>query len=190
MGNGPSGCLEFFDVPNYIISIKTGDTKGAGLHSKAEVTLINDERKEKKQIQLSGCCVTVFKKGRINSFNIYKMKDFGTINRIIIEKNKEQNDVEWFVERITVRHIDEETEYETIFPINRWLRNRPLIVCEYDTCLPQHESSLKQRSSELNIKRVLYGYQKSNHRPPQVGQGIFFLLYSTFFFFLTVVFFL
>lgn len=168
MGNGNSGCLDFFDVPNYIISIKTGDTKGAGLHSKAEVTLINDERKEKKQIQLSGCCVTVFKKGRINSFNIYKMKDFGTINRIIVEKNKEQNDVEWYVERITVRHIDEETEYETIFPINRWLRNRPLVVSEFDICLPQHESSSKQRSSELNIKRVLYGYQKSNHRPPQL----------------------
>ena len=161
MGNN-NGCLECFESPDYIISVKTGDTKGAGLHNSADIILINERNEESRKIQLSGCCVTVFKKGRTDTFNVKNLPDFGTVRKIIMEQHKDQTDVEWFIDKITVRHIGEDTEAETVFPVHRWLRmNRQLTINEYDSSLPQHECNKQQRASELNMKRVIYGYRKT-----------------------------
>ena len=169
MGNS-NGCLECFEIPNYIIYVKTGDTKGAGLHNSAQITLINDVGDASEKINLSGCCVTVFKKGRTDSFKVRKLPNFGTIKRIIIEQDKTQNDVEWFVEKIIVRHIDEESEGDTIFPVHRWLRHKPLGISEYDTCLPQYEVFAEQRVNEISMKRIVYGYRRATEdMPPQVS---------------------
>lgn len=169
MGN-QNGCFECFEVPNYIIYVKTGDTKGAGLHNSAEITLINESGDESEKTNLNGCCVTVFKKGRTDSFKVRKLPSFGTIKRIIIQQDKTQEDVEWFIEKITVRHIDEESEGDTIFPVHRWLRHRSLGITQYDSCLPQFEMFAEQRAHEISMKRVIYGYRKAaEDLPPQVN---------------------
>ena len=178
MGNA-NGCFECFEVPNYIIYVKTGDTKGAGLHNAAEITLINELGEESHKLHLNGCCVTVFKKGRTDSFKVRKVGNFGTIKRIIIEQNKEQEEVEWFIEKIIVRHINEESEGDTIFPIHRWLRNKPLSISEYDSSLPQNDLSAEQRASEISMKRSIYGYRKSaEYLPAQVNVDFFYTLVS------------
>lgn len=112
-------CSYSFQVPNYIVYVKTGDTKGAGLHDRAQITLVNERGQHSPQLSLNGCCVTVFKAGRTDSFKVRKLPDFGTVKRVIIEQARDQDEVEWFIEKIVVRHINEDSEGDTIFPIQR-----------------------------------------------------------------------
>jgi len=170
MGNN-NGCLECFEPTDYIISIKTGDTKGSGLHNSAHIVLVNEEDVESRQIKLSGCCVTVFKKGRTDKFQVKNLSGFGNVKRIVIEQHKEQNEVEWYIERISIaRVLESSLDKETVFPVNRWLRlNKPLVINEFDTCLPQHDPNKKQREEEINRKQVIYTYKKQqSDLPPQV----------------------
>lgn len=169
MGN-TNGCFECFDAPDYIISIKTGDTKGAGLHNSAHIILVNDRDEESRKIELSGCCATVFKKGRTDRFHVKKLPDFGDVKQIIVEQHREQNDVEWYIEKIIVQRVSGDSlNAKKIFPVHRWLRmNRPLVINEFDSCLPQHDSHKEQRRDELTLKKIIYTYKKTQNLPPQV----------------------
>lgn len=170
MGN-KSGCLECFEPADYIIYIKTGDTKGSGLHNSADIVLINEKNVESRRINLSGCCVTVFKKGRTDKFQVKNLPNFGTIKRIIIEQHKEQNEVEWYIEKISIARVGEDSlDKQRVFPVNRWLRmNKPLVIDEFDTCLPQFDANKEQRENELARKRAIYTYKKQQHElPPQM----------------------
>ncbi len=95
MGQGKSSCFDCFEVPDFIISIKTGDTKGAGLHNAVYVTLVNEEGAKSREIHLNGCCMTVFKKGRVDEFNVPRLPGFGTVKQVIIQQHEEQGDVDW-----------------------------------------------------------------------------------------------
>ena len=164
--------MECFDPADYIISIKTGDTKGAGLHNSAHIILINEEGVESRQIKLSGCCLTVFKKGRTDKFKVKNLPGFGHVNRIIIQQHKEQNEVEWYIDKISVSQVfDNSIGKEKVFPVSRWLRqNKPLIINEFDACLPQHDPNQEQRQSEVERKALIYNYKKEKHElPPQVS---------------------
>lgn len=169
MGN-TNGCLDCFQAPDYVISIKTGDTKGAGLHNSAHIILINEHDNESRKIELSGCCVTVFKKGRTDKFHVKRLPDFGEIKRITIEQHKEQNDVEWYIEKIMIRKVNGDSlDREKVFPVHRWLRmNKPLVIDEFDSCLPQHDANKEQRENELTLKKIIYTYRKTRNLPPQV----------------------
>ena len=166
MGNllSVSECLE---IPDYIIKIKTGDTKGAGLHNRAHIILINEDGKQSRKIQLNGCSLTVFKKGRTDKFKVTKLPKFGHIDRIIIEKHKDQNDVDWFVDYIIVKHICDNIESESVFPIYRWLRgDKPIEICEFDSSLPQLSITPEQRKNELEFKRLAYLYKRDEDELP------------------------
>ena len=174
MGNKPGGCLECFEPANYIISIKTGDTKGAGLHNSAHVVLVNEEGVESRQIKLSGCSMTVFKKGRTDKFKVRNLAGFGRITRIIIEQHEEQNKVEWYIDKISVAQVfDNSIGKETVFPVSRWLRHsKQLIIEEFDARIPQNDPNQEQRQSEVERKKLIYNYTKqSNELPPQVRFG-------------------
>ena len=95
MGQGKSNCFECFEVPDFIVSIKTGDTKGAGLHNSVYVTLVNEEGVSSREIHLNGCCMTVFKKGRTDEFNVARVPGFGRVEQVIIQQHEEQGDVDW-----------------------------------------------------------------------------------------------
>lgn len=161
--------FECFGTPDYIVSIKTGDTKGSGLHNSADIILINERNEHSRKIQLSGCCVTVFKKGRTDNFKVQNLADFGEIKQIIIEQHRDQSDVEWYIDKVIIwRKMD---GLQMVFPVHRWLRNnRPLPISKYDACLPQYDPNIEHRQSELNIKRIIYSYSKtSHHKLPQVS---------------------
>lgn len=161
--------FECFGTPDYIVSIKTGDTKGSGLHNSADIILINERNEHSRKIQLSGCCVTVFKKGRTDNFKVQNLADFGEIKQIIIEQHRDQSDVEWYIDKVIIwRKMD---GLQMVFPVHRWLRNnRPLPISKYDACLPQYDPNIEHRQSELNIKRIIYSYSKtSHHKLPQMN---------------------
>ena len=179
MGNGQTSCFECFDVPDFIISIRTGDTKGAGLHDAVYITLINNEKIKSRPVHLSGCCMTVFKKGRTDEFNVHQLPDFGHVKKIMIQQHEEQKDVDWFIDKIVVRHISLDDDGKvSVFPVHRWLRfNKPLILSEYDCSLPQFDEEKEQRKAEITIKQISYGYQKNRGMPPQVSSEIKRTLY-------------
>ena len=172
MGNKTGRCLECFDPADFIIAIKTGDTKGAGLHNSANIVLVNEAGVESRQIRLSGCCLTVFKKGRTDKFKVKNLAGFGKVNRIKIEQ--QQNKVEWYIDKIAVVQVfDNSISKETVFPVSRWLRHgKELIIDEFDTHLPQNDPNEEQRRSEVERNKLIYSYKHNNELPPQVRRDV------------------
>lgn len=170
MGQGKSSCFECFEVPDFIVSIKTGDTKGAGLHNAVYVTFVNEDGEQSREIHLNGCCVTVFKKGRTDEFNVSRLPDFGRVKSIIIQQHEEQGDVDWFLDKVTVRHIGEDGSNKvSVFPVSRWMKpNKSLRLTEFDSLLPQFDENADQRKAELTVKQVSYGYHRVRAMPAQV----------------------
>ena len=94
------------------------------------------------------------------------------LNVLLSSNIKKQNEVEWYIDRISVAQVLENSiDKETVFPVHRWLRaNKPLIIDEFDTCLPQHDPNQEQRENEIARKRLIYTYKKQQHDlPPQVS---------------------
>lgn len=181
MGNAlrtPSECFEFIWPPCLIVSIKTGDTTSAGLHNTAYVQLTDTNGCETEELCLQGCSLTVFKKGHTDSFRITKLPaNFGGVKKVrLFRKETRQNVVEWYVEKIEVRHHKlRGPEGTSVFPCNRWIRNdRSIVLSLYDSCLPQKDEDFHQRDAELFSKRAKYRYcQGISGLPPRVGECMF-----------------
>ena len=169
MGQGKS-CFECFDSPDFIVGIKTGDTKGAGLHNSVYITFINEEGEKSREVHLNGCCVTVFKKGRTDEFNVSKLPGFGEVKTIIIQQHEEQGNVDWYLDKVVVRHTNDEANSKvSMFPINRWMKpNKQLAISIFDSYLPQFDEHFEQRKTELISKQVAYRYHKLRGLPAQV----------------------
>lgn len=174
MGNSLD-CMTCFDLPCLIITVKTGDTKGGGLHNAAFLTLIDERGNRSKELCLQGCCFTVFKKGHTDTFkfcqptiNIGRLCKIEFVRR---DATKRGNYVEWFIETIEVRRYSGEDFEDFIFPCHRWIKNlQPLILRAYDSTLPQFDVETEQRETELFWKRTMYRfYRRRSGIPPQVS---------------------
>ncbi|KAK3755758.1 hypothetical protein QZH41_019984, partial [Actinostola sp. cb2023] len=178
MGN-VNDCFSCFDYPNLIIAVKTGDTKGVGLHNCAYITLIDDKGKSTQEFCLLGNCFTVFKRGHTDVFTFRaNLEGIGPIVKLKLVRSElnEKRCVDWFVEKIELRHyfgtVDNLTGKEDIvFPFNRWVRNRrPIIIEKFDCSLPQSDTEGEQRELELFWKRKMYNYHRRfESLPPQVS---------------------
>ena len=182
MGNALD-CYSCFDVPNLMVTVKTGDTKKGGLHNTAYLTLIDEKGNRSQEFRLQGCCVTVFKKGHTDSFKFYQPINIGRLRKIEFVRRDvdRRNYVEWFIETIEIRrYIGEECE-NFIFPCHRWIKNNhPLILGKYDSSLPQFDVETEQRETELFWKRTMYRYHRRRAGiPPQVR--LIYLLNESFY---------
>ena len=176
MGNNVD-CLACFDTPNLIISIATGDTKGAGLHNAAYVTFLDRRGNQSREIALSGCCITVYKKGHTDTFVFGDFLSIGTIWKMQLVRRDPVQRVDWFVEKVVVKRCsmhDGQVE-DLIFPCHRWLKNnQPIVLTVYDSVLPQFEPETQQREVELFWKRTMYRYHRRRPGvPPQVSLALF-----------------
>lgn len=172
MGNTVD-CMSCFDSPGLLITVKTGDTKGGGLHNAAFLTLIDDKGNRSKELCLQGCCVTVFKKGHTDTFKFCEPVSIGRLCKIEFvrrDTTNRRNYVEWFIETIEVRRYSGQDYEDFIFPCHRWIKNTlPLILRTYDSSLPQFDVETEQRETELFWKRTMYRYYKRRPGiPPQV----------------------
>lgn len=170
-------CFSCFDSPNLIVAVKTGDTKGVGLHNCAYLTLIDEAGKSSQELCLVGNCFTVFKRGHTDVFTFRVQLDIGPIAKLKLSRSElnERRCVEWFVEKIEVRRylgdLDNfEKKEDLVFPCHRWIRNkRPIVVENYDCSLPQYAGESEQREMEIFWKRQMYRYHKIREGlPPQV----------------------
>lgn len=177
MGN-TNDCFSCFDYPTLIIAVKTGDTKGVGLHNCAYITLIDDKGKSTQEFCLIGNCFTVFKRGHTDVFTFRAdLEGYGPITKVKLVRSElnEKRCVDWFVEKIELRRyfgtLDEFTGKEdVVFPLNRWVRNkRPIVIEQFDCSLPQNDPKEEQRELEIFWKRKMYNYHRRlENLPPQV----------------------
>ncbi|KAL9962848.1 hypothetical protein ACROYT_G031994 [Oculina patagonica] len=173
MGNTVD-CFSCFDIPGLVITVKTGDTKGGGLHNAAFLTIIDEKGNRSKELCLQGCCVTVFKKGHTDTFKFcepIKIGRFSKIEFVRRDTTDRRNYVEWFIETIEIRRYNGEDYEDFIFPCHRWIKNRhPLILRMYDSTLPQFDIETEQRETELFWKRTMYRYYRRRPGiPPQIS---------------------
>ena len=179
MGNAMD-CLACFETPNLIISVKTGDTKGAGLHNAAYVTFLDRRGNRSREIALKGCCMTVYKKGHTDVFVFGDFLSIGPIWKIQLERRDNPHQVDWFLEKIEVRRcfIHNGEIEDLIFPCHRWMKNKePVVLTKYDSVLPQFEPETQQRETELFWKRTMYRYHRRRPGiPPQVSLTPLFFL--------------
>ncbi|XP_031555450.1 uncharacterized protein LOC116292307 [Actinia tenebrosa] len=177
MGN-TMDCFSCFDFPNLIVAVKTGDTKGVGLHNCAYLTLIDEAGKTSQELSLAGNCFTVFKRGHTDFFTFRVELNIGPITRLKLCRSElnEKRCVEWFVEKIEVRrYFGEPDEFEgkedLVFPCHRWIRNkRPIVIENYDCSLPQYAEESEQRELEIFWKRRVYRYHRiRDDLPPQIS---------------------
>jgi hypothetical protein len=177
MGN-TNDCFSCFDYPSLIIAVKTGDTKGVGLHNCAFVTLIDEKGKSSQEFSLLGSCFTVFKRGHTDVFTFQAKLDIGPIAKLKLSRSElnERRCVEWFVEKIELRRYFEglpnsfDKKEDLVFPCHRWIRNkRPIVLENYDSSLPQYDTESEQRELEIFWKRHMFRYHRiSEGLPPQV----------------------
>lgn len=179
MGN-TNDCFSCFEYPNLIVAVKTGDTKGVGLHNCAYMTLFDEKGKASKEFCLLGNCFTVFKRGHTDVFTFrIDLGGLGPIKRLKLVRS-ELNDkrcVDWFVDKIELRRYfgsldnDFTGKEDLVFPFHRWIRNkRPVTISKYDCALPQDVGEDgEQRELELFWKRKMYNYHRRlENLPPQV----------------------
>ncbi|XP_044181127.1 polyunsaturated fatty acid lipoxygenase ALOX15B-like isoform X3 [Acropora millepora] len=157
-----------------VVTVKTGDTKGGGLHNAAYLTLIDDRGNRSKEMCLQGCCFTVFKKGHTDTFQFGEAVKIGRLCKIEFVRRdvtNRRNYVEWFIETIEVRRFSGEDFEDFIFPCHRWIRNmQPLILRTFDSTLPQFDVETEQRETELFWKRTMYRYYRRRAGiPPQIS---------------------
>lgn len=175
MGNTVD-CFSCFDIPGLVITVKTGDTKGGGLHNTAYLTIIDEKGNRSQELCLTGCCVTVFKKGHTDTFKIcepVKIGRFCKIEFVRRDATGRRNYVEWFIETIEIRRYTAGDYEDFIFPCHRWIKNKqPLILRMFDSTLPQFDVETEQRETELFWKRTMYRYYRRRPGiPPQVRHG-------------------
>lgn len=167
-------CFSCFDIPGLVITVKTGDTKGGGLHNTAYLTIIDEKGNRSQELCLTGCCVTVFKKGHTDTFKIcepVKIGRFCKIEFVRRDATGRRNYVEWFIETIEIRRYTAGDYEDFIFPCHRWIKNKqPLILRMFDSTLPQFDVETEQRETELFWKRTMYRYYRRRPGiPPQIS---------------------
>ncbi|KAJ8045410.1 Arachidonate 5-lipoxygenase [Holothuria leucospilota] len=155
---------------DYIITVKTGDKKGAGTNSNVFMCLINENGEKSRDIPLDCRWNNDFESGKKDMFPVLNLPNFGLIRAIEIWRDDRMIDDDWFVEFIIVEKNDSQEEF--FFPLNRWVKaNKRLKIKENDCQLPQEDEEIQNRKIELLEKRESYQFVvNSPGLPPQVKE--------------------
>ena len=117
------GALTLSTVPDgkepviYVISITTGDLRGAGTNAKVYVTL-NGTLGTSGEFGLDDPG-NDFRRGKTDSFRITLAKELGELESIRIRHDSSGLFSGWYLEKVEVRQ--DQTERQWSFPCGRWL---------------------------------------------------------------------
>eukprot|EP00794_Sanderia_malayensis_P003702 gene3702-4222_t len=173
-------------LPDYEVSVKTGDVKGAGTDANVYIALVDEKGRKSRDVLLDCKWRDDFEKGSTDVFKIRNIPQLEKISRIEIWRdNKGLND-DWFVEWIKVKctkrvkksdqgsankkKLGNLPNEEIPFPCNRWIKEHVrFILIKYDSILPQFDDRKQQRKDELQMKREKFIFQeKAPGLPRQV----------------------
>jgi len=170
---------------NYEIDVKTGDVKGGGTDANVYLALIDFAGNRSRDILLDAVLRDDFQKGAEDKFQIRNIQNLGPIARIEMWRDSNGLGDDWFVDYVKVTPKNKTHEKATagqlalsvlgeghfVFPLNRWIQpDRKYKITRYDSQLPQFDVNADQRTKELEYKRSIYTFQKTEvDRPRQVA---------------------
>ena len=138
-----------------VVKVKTGDKKGAGTDANVKIAFVNEKGVLSDSYKLDVLWRNDFEAGSLDDFEIKKIPNFGHIVAIEIWRDTAGLLDDWYVEWVSVHQLKHE-DY-SVFPIHRWVpSDKKLRIKEFDAFLPQDETDMEQRQSELEAKRAVY----------------------------------
>ena len=168
-------CLfsKILSKPDFNISVKTGDVKGAGTNSNVSIVLLDEDGRRSRDIPLNCKWRDDFEKGNEDSFKVRDITDFGKLHAIEIWRDSFGLMDDWFIEYIKIKQYkinakDRRIFEEFPFPIQRWIEaKRRYVFNVYDSVLPQFDEHLEQRRKELEEKKERYAFAVFNPDVPR-----------------------
>ncbi|XP_071509469.1 polyunsaturated fatty acid 5-lipoxygenase-like [Diadema antillarum] len=160
--------LSYFHTgPQFRISVRTGDRKGAGTDANVYIALVDSEGKRSVDIHLDGFLQDDFEKGTVNTFRRWSgVEDFGSLSFIEIWRDSKGIFDDWFCDVIDVTNVLSNERH--IFPVHRWIpADKKIKLRPFDMCLPQCDDLCDQRKEELAGTKARYLLTK-NMVIPQV----------------------
>ncbi|XP_060063611.1 allene oxide synthase-lipoxygenase protein-like [Ylistrum balloti] len=138
----------------YVISVKTGDRKGAGTNANVTLVLHSSYGDSSREIHLNKFLRNDFEKGRNDCFKV-TASFIGEIDMIELWRDDAGKKDEWFLECVEVRCKASNKAF--VFPFLRWVKEGYRYkICHLDTSLPQDDPYKDQRLMELNDKKETY----------------------------------
>ncbi|XP_074661810.1 allene oxide synthase-lipoxygenase protein-like isoform X2 [Tubulanus polymorphus] len=152
-----------------VITVKTGDRKGAGTDAKIKIRLHDSDGWVSPDITLDNMFKDDFERNTANSFSVQRgFPDCGSFTAIEIISDQSGLMPDWYVDTIHVLHRRLEETF--VFPIYRWIKEKRVYIFRcLDVSLPQFDPYHEQRRDELRQKRDVYKYcEKYPGAPVQV----------------------
>lgn len=167
--------------PDVLITVVTGDRRGAGTDSKVFLVLHDEQGRASSTLRLTNRMITNCR-GQTSTFKRQSgLPNLRAVTAIELWLEKFGVGAAWFVERICVDVL--QGEGQAVFPVLRWVHPSPhhLTLTVHDCLLPQHtpERLLPQRMSDLGHKKEVYRYKQNvkdgpmqvSARPPSSPPG-------------------
>lgn len=144
-----------------IITILTGDVKGAGTDSNVYIMLISESGIQSREIHLDCRWRDDFEKGNVDSFKVGGISQLGSIGKILLWRDSSGLNDDWFVQWVKVKNLHALVDSVDCFPVNRWIRrDKRIVLTKYDCILPQFDENQEQRATEILEKRKTYGLRR------------------------------
>ncbi|MPC76759.1 Lipoxygenase y domain-containing protein 1 [Portunus trituberculatus] len=155
-----------------MITVVTGDRRGAGTDSKVFIILHDDQGRASSTLRLTNRMITNCR-GQTCTFKRYSgLPDLRNVTAIELWLEKFGVGAAWFVDRLVVTVMG--SDNKAVFPVLRWVKPSPhhLTLTVNDCLLPQDtpEKLLTQRMHDIGQKKEVYRYtQNVKDGPTQVS---------------------
>ncbi|XP_045132504.1 allene oxide synthase-lipoxygenase protein-like isoform X6 [Portunus trituberculatus] len=154
-----------------MITVVTGDRRGAGTDSKVFIILHDDQGRASSTLRLTNRMITNCR-GQTCTFKRYSgLPDLRNVTAIELWLEKFGVGAAWFVDRLVVTVMG--SDNKAVFPVLRWVKPSPhhLTLTVNDCLLPQDtpEKLLTQRMHDIGQKKEVYRYtQNVKDGPTQI----------------------
>uniref|UniRef100_A0A0P4W1A9 Lipoxygenase domain-containing protein n=1 Tax=Scylla olivacea TaxID=85551 RepID=A0A0P4W1A9_SCYOL len=154
-----------------MITVVTGDRRGAGTDSKVFIILHDDQGRASSTLRLANRMITNCR-GQTCTFKRYSgLPDLRAVTAIELWLEKFGVGAAWFVDRVVVTVVG--SDNKAVFPVLRWVKPSPhhLTLTVNDCLLPQDtpEKLLAQRMHDIGHKKEVYRYtQNVKNGPVQI----------------------
>ena len=134
----------------YLVTIKTGNQRDAGIRCNVTIKLIGAKGESKKPHKLDHAFHKDFKQGACDQYTI-EDDDIGNIECIslLVKPTVIDLTADWYIDYIIITKDPKIFGESVTFPFYQWLNKRdydnPIIIATNKTCIPQKESMARMQ---------------------------------------------
>ncbi|XP_077979796.1 polyunsaturated fatty acid 5-lipoxygenase-like [Glandiceps talaboti] len=136
-------------------TIRTGDVRGSGTNSRIHFIFFNEKDDKIEDITPNKLFYNDFERGHDDDYPVKIPANFGPVTKIEVWRDTSCGN-EWYVDYVKV-HGGEEGD-DSVFPMQRWIDSKHVVVYRNNSCLPQFAPNPDERRSELDDNRVAYEF--------------------------------